>query len=250
MTPELLQNVRIVTSGAAPLAGSDEDRFLEKANKPIHILQGYGLTETSPVVTCITPRIKELFKAHGSVGTPIENTLVKVVPLDNPAGPGLGPNTTGEILVKGPQVMKGYHNRPEETKEAFCDGWLRTGDIGYYDANKLFYITDRIKELIKVKGFQVPPAELEGVLRSHPDVQDAAVIGVPHELYGEVPRAYVVAKKGRDLSAEGLQEFVTGKVAQYKQLKGGVEFVSEIPKNAAGKILRRQIKLAYASQNA
>lgn len=172
-----------------------------------------------------------------------------MVPLDNPAGPGLGPNTSGEILVKGPQVMKGYHNRPQETDETFCNGWLRTGDIGYYDTNKLFYITDRIKELIKVKGYQVPPAELEAVVRSHPEVNDAAVIGIPHPIYGEVPRAYVVPKKGKILNSEQLQEFVAGKVASYKQLKGGVELVNEIPKNAAGKILRRQIKLAYASQN-
>lgn len=210
---------------------------------------GYGLTETAPVVTFLSPDLKDKYKVRGSVGAPLENTHIKVVPLDNPAGPGLGPNTSGEILVQGPQVMKAYHNRPEETKETFCNGWLRTGDIGYYDTNKLFYITDRIKELIKVKGFQVPPAEVEAVVRSHSAVDDAAVIGIPHPIYGEVPRAYVVLKSGKDLNSEELQEFVAGKVASYKQLKGGVEFVSEIPKNAAGKILRRQIKLAYASQN-
>lgn len=210
---------------------------------------GYGLTETSPVITFLNANLKDKYKARGSVGAPIENTVLKVVPLDNPAGPGLGPNTSGEILVKGPQVMKRYHNRHEESNDAFCNGWLRTGDIGYYDKNNLFYITDRIKELIKVKGFQVPPAELEAVVRSHPAVNDAAVIGIPHPIYGEVPRAYVVPKKGKNLNCEELQEFVAGKVASYKQLKGGVEFVGEIPKNAAGKILRRQIKLAYTSQN-
>lgn len=210
---------------------------------------GYGLTETAPVVTFLGAEMKDKYKARGSVGGALENTSIKVVPLDNPSGPGLGPNTSGELLIKGPQVMKGYHNRPQETKDTFCNGWLRTGDIGYYDANKLFYITDRIKELIKVKGFQVPPAELEAVVRSHPNVSDAAVIGIPHPIYGEVPRAYVVPKKEKNINSEELQEFVAGKVASYKQLKGGVEFVSEIPKNAAGKILRRQIKLAYASQN-
>lgn len=203
------------------------------------------MTETSPAVLLLRKALAKKYPCSGSVGRPLPNTLAKVVPIDNPRAAPLGPNEKGEILVKGTQVMKGYLNRPEETKDAFADGWFRTGDVGYYNEDRLFYITDRAKELIKVKGFQVPPAELEGIIRSFPDVSDAAVIGIPHELYGEVPRAYVVSQSGKTIDTNKLDEFVASKVAQYKQLKGGIAVVSEIPKNASGKILRNHLKQQY-----
>lgn len=119
----------------------------------------------------------------------------------------------------------------------------------YYNEDNLLYVTDRVKELIKVKGYQVPPAELEEIVRSYDEVSDVAVIGIPHELHGEVPRAYVVPKKGKSVNTKKLDEFVSSKVAQYKRLRGGIAIVDSIPKNNTGKILRRQLKLEYAAQS-
>uniref|UniRef100_V5GTJ7 Luciferin 4-monooxygenase n=1 Tax=Anoplophora glabripennis TaxID=217634 RepID=V5GTJ7_ANOGL len=242
---EYLESVRIVSSGAAPLGALDEERFLQKSPKNTKIVQGYGLTETSPVVTVCSVKLFEQGKATGSIGQLVPNTLAKIVAIDDGTGKPLGPHQPGELLVKGPQVMKNYHNKEEETRNAFLDGWFRTGDLGHYNEDGAFYITDRLKELIKVKGFQVAPAELEEIIRDFPAVDDAAVIGVAHDSYGELPRAYVVPKKGEILKAAELAEYVAEKVASYKQLKGGIEIVDSIPKNSAGKILRRQLKLAY-----
>ena len=142
--------------------------------------------------------------------------------------------------------MKGYLDNEEATKSTLTqDGWLHSGDIGYYDQSHRFYIVDRLKELIKVKGFQVAPAELEDLLRLNKKVQDVAVIGVPHERYGEVPRAYVVKAASVELSEAELHEFVNAEVAEFKQLRGGVEFIEQIPKSPAGKILRRELKASY-----
>ena len=142
--------------------------------------------------------------------------------------------------------MKGYLNNEEATKEMMIEnGWVRTGDIAYYDDSCQFFITERMKELIKVKGFQVPPAELEEVLREHPMVLDAAVVGIPHRVNGEVPRAFVVVKKKDGVTEEQLKDFVASKVAEYKRLDGGVQFLEAIPKNASGKILRREIREKY-----
>lgn len=125
------------------------------------------------------------------------------------------------------------------------DGWIRTGDIAFYDDDGFFHITDRMKELIKVKGFQVPPAELEELLRSHPEIADAAVIGVPHDKNGEAPRAVLVRREGSDITEEDIAKFVADKVVKYKKLVGGVQFVETIPKSPTGKILRREIKAEY-----
>lgn len=139
--------------------------------------------------------------------------------------------------------MKGYFNNEKATKEVLLDdGWLRTGDIGHYDEDEHFFVTDRLKELIKVKGFQVAPAELEEILRSHPSIADAAVIGVPHKALGESPKGFVVLKDGTSISPEQIQEYVASKVASYKKLSGGVAIIDKIPKSAAGKILRKDLK--------
>lgn len=158
---------------------------------------------------------------------------------------GLPANESGELWVKGPQNMIGYLDNPKATNEMLIEGWIRTGDIAYYDEDGYFYITDRLKELIKVKGFQVPPAELEEVIRSHPDILDAAVVGIPHQRNGEAPKAFVVKRKESQLTEEEIERFVAGKVVDYKQLTGGVQFLDAIPKNTTGKILRREIKLKY-----
>ncbi|XP_063927734.1 uncharacterized protein LOC135140922 [Zophobas morio] len=247
---EDLDPVRVAFSGAAPLGALDEQRLIEKAGKSVHMLQGYGLTETSPTVTAISIKLKEeCDDVCGSIGRPIPNTLVKVVAIDDASGTPLGPNTTGELLVKGPQVMKSYLNRPEETDNTFLDGWLRTGDMVYYNDQRVLFVTDRLKELIKVKGFQVAPAELEEIIRDFPNVDDAAVIGVPHPSQGEAPRAYIVPKKNTKVDTKKLEEYVKEKVAHYKQLKGGVTIVDSIPKNASGKIMRRSLQLDYEKTN-
>lgn len=210
--------------------------------------QGYGMTETSPVVL-FTPLTN---KRYASTGFLTSNTEAKIVALDGEENLyGLGPNQTGELCVRGPQVMKGYLNNPQATDDTFYPGnWLRTGDVAHYDDDGYFYITDRVKELIKVKGFQVPPAELEAILRHHPDILDAAVFGISHEINGEVPRALVVLRpnceSGRR-AEEDIYQYVAERVAHYKKLDGGIIFVKEIPKNPTGKILRRVLKREYSS---
>lgn len=234
-------SIKYVMSGAAPMGAPDAERFNLKAPNA-QFFQGYGLTESAPVV--LLNYIGN--KNYASVGRPGANTEAKIVLLDDPNMYGVGPNVTGELWVRGPQIMKGYHNNDKATKETVTpDGWLRTGDIGYYDENHEFYITDRLKELIKVKGFQVAPAELEEILRDHPKIADAAVIGIPDERSGELPRAFVVAKVTDEITEKEIQDYVAKKVAVYKKLDGGVEFVTSIPKNATGKILRRELKRIY-----
>ncbi|CAH1108546.1 unnamed protein product [Psylliodes chrysocephalus] len=242
---EHFDHLKVLTSGAAPLGHSDEERFIKKLGRETNICQGYGLTETSPILTYSPKGTKRTEHSSGSVGKVVPNTLIKIVSPDDPTGTPLGPNEKGELLTKGPQVMGGYHKREEESKNAFLDGWFRTGDIGYYNEQKQVFITDRIKELIKVKGYQVAPAELEAVIRDHPSIEDAAVIGIPHSKYGEVPRAYIVPKKDVTLDIEDLKKYVAVKVAPYKQLQGGVQILENIPKNPSGKILRRQLKMGF-----
>lgn len=148
--------------------------------------------------------------------------------------------------MRGPNVMKGYYKNEEATNEMVTqDGWLRTGDIGHYDENGLFYISDRMKELIKVNAYQVAPAELEAILRDHPAILDAVVVGIPHPKCGEVPKAFVVKQIGSAISAEELQEFVAKQVVKYKQITGGIHFIESIPKTPTGKILRKDVKKLY-----
>jgi acyl-CoA synthetase (AMP-forming)/AMP-acid ligase II len=226
-----LSSLKLIMSGAAPLG----QELSEAAAKRLDtlVIQGYGLTETSPV-THVNPEEESKIK-QGSIGPLIPNTEAKVV--DPASGKELGYDETGEVWIKGPQVMKGYLNNEEATKHTVDDdGYLHTGDIGYVDQDGYFYIVDRLKELIKYKGFQVPPAELEAVLLSHPAIADAAVIGVADEEAGELPKAFVV-KSGEVDEAE-VMEYVAGHVSPQKKIRI-VEFIDEIPKSASGKILRR-----------
>ncbi|KAK4887102.1 hypothetical protein RN001_003373 [Aquatica leii] len=247
---EYVQCLRAVICGAAPLSPVDEEKIINKTNGRVEVLQAYGLTETSPFVLATSFIRKRELKLKGSIGEVLPNTTVKVVSADNSEGNALGPNEPGELLVKGPQVTKGYHQRADETNSAFQDGWFKTGDLIYYDDNKMFYIQDRLKELIKVKGYQVAPVELENLIRNFPGVEDAAVIGVSNDRYGQVPRAFVVLKSGSKLNTDELISYVSNNVAEYKQLKGGVVIIDAIPKNASGKTLRRQLKVKYDSKNA
>ncbi len=229
-----LSALRQVFSGAAPL-GAD---LAAEAGARIdcEVVQGYGLTETSPVTHATPPG---QYKA-GSIGVTVSNTEVRVV--DPETGQDLGRNQDGEIWIRGPQVMRGYLNNPDATKETIDEErWLHTGDIGHVDDDDHFYIVDRLKELIKYKGFQVAPAELEALLLSHPAVGDAAVIGIPDVEAGELPKAFVVLKPGTEATAEELIEHVAGHVAHYKRI-AAVAFLDEIPKSASGKILRRLLR--------
>jgi acyl-CoA synthetase (AMP-forming)/AMP-acid ligase II len=226
-----LSKLHTIFSGAAPLGENVTRACLERLN--CQIMQGYGMTETSPVIH-MSPSDPSQIK-HGAVGQCLPNTECKIVDMET--GGALGHNREGEICMRGPQVMKGYLNRPEATSATIdADGWLHTGDIGYADEDGHFYIVDRAKELIKYKGFQVAPAELEALLLSHPAIADAAVIPVADEEAGEIPKAFVVLKT--DVSDEELMSFVAERVAPYKKIRL-IERIEQIPKSASGKILRR-----------
>jgi acyl-CoA synthetase (AMP-forming)/AMP-acid ligase II len=226
-----LSALQLVVSGAAPL-----DAGLERAaagRLDTMVVQGWGLTETSPVLTSSIGA--PLGSRPGSVGTLLPNTELRVV--DPATGADLGRNETGELVARGPQVMKGYLNAPEATAEMLePDGWLHTGDLGHVDDDGYVFVVDRVKELIKYKGLQVAPAELEAVLLAHPEVADAAVVRSPDEEAGEVPKAFVVARS--PLAAAEVMAFVAERVAPHKRVRK-VEFVDEIPKAPSGKILRR-----------
>ncbi|GAB1607340.1 4-coumarate--CoA ligase 2-like [Argonauta hians] len=230
-----LSALKILFSGAAPLGKELIDECQEKI-KFDDLVQGYGLTETSPATHLTVPPVLK----NGSVGNLLPDTAAKII--DPETHEILGPMQTGELCVRGPQVMKGYLNRIDATAEMIKGDWLHTGDLAHYDEEEYFYITDRLKELIKYKGFQVPPAELEALLITHPNVQDSAVIGVPDVEAGEIPRAFVVLKDTSITKEQDIIDFVKDNVAPHKKLRGGVQFVSEIPKSAAGKILRRVLK--------
>jgi acyl-CoA synthetase (AMP-forming)/AMP-acid ligase II len=227
--------LKMVISGAAPLDAELAQRAESRIGAPIR--QGYGMTELSPVShKSRLARIEET--PPGSVGALIPNTEARLV--DPATGEDVAEGEEGEIWIRGPQVMRGYLNNDEATAETLVeDGWLRTGDIARIDENGFTFIVDRLKELIKYKGHQVPPAELEAVLVSHPKVKDAGVIGVPMDDGGEAPKACVVAEDGLD--AEELMAYVAERVAPYKRIRE-IEFVEEIPKSASGKILRRVLR--------
>lgn len=228
-----LSHLRIAMSAAAPLAREVEETVARRLG--CLVVQGWGLTETSPDVT-LSP-VDAARVRLGSVGRCIPNSECKVV--DITTGAELGPNQEGEIWARGPQIMKGYLNNPAATANMLDgEGWLHTGDIGYVDEDGYFFIVDRLKELIKYKGYQVAPAELEGVLLTHPAVADAAVIPSRDEEAGEVPKAFVALKPGVTAYADDLIAYVAMRVAPYKRIRR-LEFIDQVPKSPSGKILRR-----------
>lgn len=223
-----------VGSGAAPLSAEVEREASTRTGA--EVVQGFGLTETSPVTHAPPPGE---FRA-GSIGVPVPNTEIRVV--DPESGDDLGPGAEGELWIRGPQVMKGYLNNPEATNASIDDeGWFKTGDIGMVDGDGHWYITDRLKELIKYKGFSVAPAELEALLLAHPAVAEAAVIGIADEDAGEVPKGFVVLRDGAAATGDELMEHVAGHVAHYKWIRE-IEFIDQIPKSLSGKILRRVLR--------
>ncbi|MFE1925551.1 4-coumarate--CoA ligase family protein [Streptomyces asoensis] len=235
-----LSSLRYVVSAAAPLDADLAAACAERLDLP-PVGQAYGMTELSPG-THIVPLDAMREAPAGTVGKLVAGTQMRIVSLDDP-GKDLGVDETGEILIRGPQVMKGYLGRPDATADMIdADGWLHTGDVGRVDADGWLFVVDRVKELIKYKGFQVAPAELEALLLTHPGVADAAVIGVYNDEGNEVPHAYVV----RQPTAPGLSEgeiamYVAERVAPYKRVRH-VTFIDAVPRAASGKILRRRLR--------
>jgi long-chain acyl-CoA synthetase len=199
------------------------------------ILEGYGLSESSPVASFNHP---DRERKAGSIGTPIEGVEMKVV---DDAGHDLANGEVGEIVIRGHNVMKGYWNRPDATAETLRDGWLHTGDMARVDEDGFFFIVDRKKDIIIRGGFNVYPREVEEVLYEHPSVREAAVIGIPHDQYGEEVAAAVVLKDGAETSPEDLREFVKRQVAAYKYPRH-IWLVDGLPKGPTGKILKREIE--------
>ncbi|KAL1304952.1 hypothetical protein AAFC00_003862 [Neodothiora populina] len=236
-----LSSIRMMNSGAAPLTKDLVDAVWKRIKVPIK--QGYGLSETSP--TTHTQPWDKWYTTIGAVGTLLPNLTAKYM---SPEDKELPAGEVGELWIKGPNIFKGYLNNPEGTANALTsDGYFKTGDVGYQDTEGNFFITDRVKELIKYKGFQVPPAELEGLLVAHPKIDDVAVIGIfRDDLASEVPRAYVTPAKGVEAGPaleKEIVDWLAAKVANHKKLRGGVRFIDEVPKSVSGKILRRKLKL-------
>jgi acyl-CoA synthetase (AMP-forming)/AMP-acid ligase II len=226
-----LSSLKTIKSGAAPLGAELAEKVSERVGA--RVTQGYGLTETSPVTHMIRPAGEN---RPGSIGQPLAMTECRLV--DPDSGEDVGPGERGELWMRGPQVMKGYLNNEEATSATIdSEGWLHSGDVAVVDEDGFFKIVDRLKELIKYKGYQVAPAELEALIMGHPAVADVAVIGIPDEEAGELPKAFVVPAD-EQIDPEELMGWVTGQVAPQKRIRV-VEIVDEIPKSPSGKILRR-----------
>lgn len=230
-----VDSIRRCNSGSAPMPVESMREFEQKTGAML--LEGYGLSETSPTTHC-NPIFGE--RKPGSVGIGIPSTDYKIVDLETgtkemPIG------ETGEIIIKGPQVMKGYWNMPEETEHTLRDGWLYTGDIGKMDEDGYLYIVDRKKDMIIASGYNVYPRDVEEVIYEHPAVQEAVVVGVPDAYRGETVKAVIVLKEGHSVSEEEMIEYCKQNLAAYKAPKI-VEFRDELPKTAVGKILRRAIR--------
>jgi len=228
-----LSSLRMVFSGAAPLGAELAEEAAARIGT--EVVQGYGMSELSPVSHATPPGGYK----PGSSGVTVPNAECRIVDAD---GNDQDVGGRGELWVRGPMVMKGYLNNEEATRATIDDeGWLHTGDVAEVDEDGHFSIVDRVKELIKYKGFQVPPAELEALLLTHPEIADCAVIGIPDDEAGELPKAFVVVAPGQELTEQDVKDFVADKVATYKQVRL-VEFIDEIPKSASGKILRRFLR--------
>jgi len=235
-----LSSLEYIISSAAPLDAKLAAACSQRLGLP-PIGQGYGMTELSPC-THLVPQDAVQDAPPGTVGKLVPGTEMRIVSLEDP-DKDLGVGEAGEIVIRGPQVMKGYLGRPEATEAMIDkDGWLHTGDVGYVDGDGWLFIVDRAKELIKYKGFQVAPAELEALLLTHPGIADAAVIGVYNEDNNEVPSAYVVRQQSAAHLSEGeVMMYVAERVAPYKRIRS-VTFIDAVPRAASGKILRRRLR--------
>ncbi|GAX45610.1 AMP-dependent synthetase and ligase [Tolypothrix sp. NIES-4075] len=227
-----LDSVRYYFTAAAPMPMEIVQRWHSKHGYVIH--EGYGLTETSPFA-CYN---HDLRYKLGSIGTPIENVEMKIVNVD---GESVQPGEVGEIVVRGPNVMLGYWNRPLETAQVIKNGWFHTGDIGRMDEDGYFYIVDRLKDMINVSGFKVYPTEVENVIYLHPAVAECAVYGVPDPVKGEIVKANILLKPGEAITKEQIIAFCSEKMAAYK-IPHTVEFIDSLPKNGTGKVLKKLLR--------
>jgi long-chain acyl-CoA synthetase len=240
--PELgkfnLTSIRVCISGASPLPPHVQKKFMRITDG--FLAEGYGLTEASPVTHC-NPVDKNMHNVRvGSIGLPMPDTDAQIVDVETGAKT-LATDETGELAVKGPQVMQGYWRNLEETRLVLRGGWLLTGDIARMDRDGYFYITDRKKDLIKYKDYSVYPRELEDVLYEHPAVKLCAVVGKPDPVVGEVPKAFIMLRDGAKVVEAEIMAFVKEKVAPYKALRE-VEFRQQLPISAAGKVLKRKLQ--------
>ena len=230
-----LSSVKVCISGSAPLPMDVCERFERLTGG--RITEGFGLSETSPVTHC---NPLGGLRKNGSIGIPLPDTEARVAPLDDPSA-SAAPGTHGELLIRGPQVMRGYWQRPEETQEALTDGWLRTGDIAIMDTDGFFFIVGRKKDLIVAAGYNIYPDEIDRVLASHPDILEAATIGIPDETRGETVKSFVVREPGHELTAEAVVEFCRTELAAYK-VPRQIEFRESLPKSTVLKVLRRELR--------
>nr|WAU48308.1 4-coumarate: coenzyme A ligase [Gloriosa superba] len=240
-----LSSIRVVMSGAAPMGKELEDKLRAKIPNA-KLGQGYGMTEAGPVLSMCLAFAKDPFEVKsGSCGTVVRNAELKIV--DPDTGVSLSRKQKGEICIRGAQIMKGYLNDPVATANTIDkDGWLHTGDVGYVDDDDEIFIVDRLKELIKYKGFQVAPAELEAMLITHPDIKDAAVVPMKNDDTGEIPVAFVVRSNGSETTEDEIKRFISKQVVFYKRIHR-VFFVEIIPKSPSGKILRKDLRAKLAA---
>jgi long-chain acyl-CoA synthetase len=236
-----LDRVRRFNSGSAPLPLEVLEQFEQMSGAVLY--EGYGMTETAALATT-TPTLAK--RKPGSIGLPVTGTECKIVDLrtgkcEVPIG------EEGELCLRGPQVMKGYWNKPKETDEAIRDGWLHTGDVARMDKDGYFYIVQRKTDMIIVGGFNVYPTEVEEVLFTHTAVKEVAVIGVPCAYRGEAVKAFIILMPGVEAAAEELIEFCRARLARYK-VPSMIEFVESLPKSAIGKVLRRELQDAEATR--
>nr|AHI15918.1 4-coumarate:CoA ligase 2 [Dryopteris fragrans] len=243
-----MSSVKKVLSGAAPMGKELEDAF--RARLPNAVIgQGYGMTEAGPVLSMCSSFAKYPTPVKpGSCGTVVRNAEMKVV--DTETGVSVSYNQPGEICIRGKQIMKGYLNNSEATAYTIDkDGWLHSGDVGLVDEDEEVFIVDRVKEIIKYKGYQVPPAELEAMLIGHPGIHDAAVVPELDDAAGELPVAFVVRSNGSDISEDEIKQYIAKQVVFYKRICK-VYFTEVIPKSPTGKILRRELKKKLAEEAA
>jgi fatty-acyl-CoA synthase len=232
-----LSSIRVLLCGGAPVP---EALIRLYGARGLTFVQGYGLTETAPFVTLVP--VDRALEKVGSAGLPPFFTEVRLV---DDAGGEVATGERGEVVVRGPNVMKGYWNRPEATAEALRDGWFHTGDVATRDADGYYYIVDRKKDMIISGGENVYPAEVEDCLYQHPDVAEAAVIGMPDERWGETVLAIVVLKPAAEPAERDLLDFTQGRLARYKQ-PHRVVFTEALPRNPAGKVLKYQLRERFA----
>jgi long-chain acyl-CoA synthetase len=237
-----LSSVRACICGGAPLVESVKKRFVEVTGSKL--VEGYGLSEASPV-THANPMNAPT--KPNSIGVPMPDTECRIVDLEK-GEEVMEVGKEGELVVKGPQVMKGYWKQPEMTDEAIREGWLYTGDIVKMDQEGYFYVVDRKKDIIIVKGLNVAPTEVEKVCTTHPKVEDAAVVGVPHEYKGEEIKAFIVLKKGHEADGYEIIEYLRERLARFK-VPSSVEFVDALPKNVMGKLMRRLLRERELKKN-